>query len=169
MDLFRGEEEHSGNLKIELYTPKKFVDAARIVLGGHIDLDPFSCAVANETVRATRIYTTHQDGYQMPWNAKTVWCNPPYGDEFNARNVRTILEQRRIYGFDIVAWLPASVGTSWFAPLHNYARCWVLGRVTHGGPGNKNMPGQFDNVAVYMGRHRDRFERLFSQFGHVDR
>ena len=47
----------------EYYTPKKYIQAARTVLGG-IDLDPASCAVADETVRTRRYYTIEQDRSQ---------------------------------------------------------------------------------------------------------
>jgi len=47
----------------EYYTPKKYIQAARTVLGG-IDLDPASCAVADKTVRTKRYYTIEQDRSQ---------------------------------------------------------------------------------------------------------
>ena len=36
----------------EAYTPPFILEAAREALGGSIDLDPFSCATANQEVRA---------------------------------------------------------------------------------------------------------------------
>ena len=47
----------------EWYTPKQYIESARIVFGGGIDLDPASSAVANETtVRADKYYTEKEDG-----------------------------------------------------------------------------------------------------------
>jgi len=61
----------------EHYTPGPIIEAARVVLGG-IDLDPASCPVANETVRAASIYTKADDGLSRAWPGR-VWLNPPGG------------------------------------------------------------------------------------------
>jgi len=62
-------------------TPRKYLDAARDVMGA-IDLDPATSKEANETVEAALFYTEDDDGLQQPWKGR-VWLNPPYGG--NAR------------------------------------------------------------------------------------
>jgi len=59
----------------EWYTPKKHIEAARIVMGS-IDLDPASSAKANETVQATVYYTKKNSGLDKPWSGK-LFMNPP--------------------------------------------------------------------------------------------
>jgi hypothetical protein len=66
----------------EWYTPARYIEAARDVLGG-IDLDPASCAAANEIVRATTYFTKDDDGLRQSWRIdgrpSRAWLNPPYG------------------------------------------------------------------------------------------
>lgn len=65
---------HDGS--VEYYTPQIYIDAARRVMGS-IDLDPASCEKANETVKATKIYTKENSGFNEYWEGN-VWMNPPY-------------------------------------------------------------------------------------------
>jgi hypothetical protein len=54
--LFEMPEIKASKHSNEWFTPRSYIEAAREVMGG-IDLDPASCAQANETVRAARYYT----------------------------------------------------------------------------------------------------------------
>jgi hypothetical protein len=62
----------------EAYTPPNILAAARAALGGTIDLDPCSNAVANEEVQARTFYDAASNGLFLPWQG-TVWLNPPGG------------------------------------------------------------------------------------------
>jgi hypothetical protein len=66
--------QSSGNT--EYYTPVELVALARRVLG-HFDLDPASCELANQEIKATTIYTIHNDGLTKPWAGK-VFMNHPF-------------------------------------------------------------------------------------------
>jgi site-specific DNA-methyltransferase (adenine-specific) len=67
------------------HTPAYIVEASRSTLGA-IDLDPFSCPRANETVRAARFYAGgEEDGFVLPWEGR-VFVNPPGGKAGNASN-----------------------------------------------------------------------------------
>lgn len=72
------------NLTQEHYTPELVVEAARAVLGA-FDLDPASCAVANERVRAVRFIGLPDDGLAagVQWSGR-VFLNPP-GGSFTAK------------------------------------------------------------------------------------
>lgn len=61
----------------EWYTPERFVDAARAVMGT-IDVDPASHAEANRVVRATLYYDEAHDGLTKAWYG-CVFLNPPGG------------------------------------------------------------------------------------------
>lgn len=63
----------------EHYTPRAIVEVAREAMGS-IELDPASCEIANrENVRARRFFTKDDDGLSKPWDAKTIFVNPPGG------------------------------------------------------------------------------------------
>lgn len=65
---------NSGNQ--EHYTPKRFTDSARVVMGS-IDLDPASNAVANSWIQANTFYSLENQGLDKEWTGN-VWMNPPY-------------------------------------------------------------------------------------------
>ena len=72
--------QHS-SASVEHYTPAPVVDAARSTLGA-IDLDPASCTLANDVVKATAWYgpgsPLGEDGLKEPWGGR-VFLNPPGG------------------------------------------------------------------------------------------
>lgn len=65
-----------GCKEVEYYSPPEIVDTARHVMRG-IDLDPASCAEANEIVQAEMYFDEEDDGLTKQWTGK-VWMNPPY-------------------------------------------------------------------------------------------
>lgn len=60
-----------------MLTPPYFLEPLRELLGG-IGLDP--CTEPDNPTRADAFYTPPQDGCVLPWDARTVYCNPPYGE-----------------------------------------------------------------------------------------
>lgn len=60
----------------EWYTPAPIIEAARDVMGS-IDLDPASCELANQTVKAVKYYSVETNGLRHEWYGN-VWLNPPY-------------------------------------------------------------------------------------------
>src|SRR6266481_746008 len=75
----------------EWYTPSRYIEAARQVMGG-IDLDPASCEVANEIVRATHYYTAKENGLEQRWYGN-IWLNPPYGKINNKSLILLFVEK----------------------------------------------------------------------------
>jgi len=157
--------QNSGNN--EWYTPSKFIDAARETMGG-IDLDPASCAVANEIVCADKFYTIDDNGLEEPWSGR-VWLNPPYSGTLVREFAEKILleipncEQ-------IVVLVNNATETGWFQSLLREAKsvCFLEGRVKFLGedkePKNTPLQGQ---AVLYFGDNSDGFTHSFSELGQV--
>lgn len=70
----RREDGHDRQVML---TPSYVLDPVRKLLGG-IGLDP--CTEPDNPVGADIFYSLPQDGCELPWDAATVFCNPPYGE-----------------------------------------------------------------------------------------
>lgn len=159
----------------EWYTPREYVEAARTVMGG-IELDPASCVEANATVRARRIFTESDDGLRKPWEARSVWLNPPYGkSEDDNRSNQAVWLHRLIGAYNAGAVEEACIlvnavpGNKWFEPLWQHAICFVRGRihfVAPAGSGPRNSPTH-SSVVAHLGRDHARFAEVFGLLGHV--
>jgi hypothetical protein len=119
----------TGTGKNELYTPAKYVEPARAVLG-EIDLDPASCAVANETVRAAKFFDVEDNGLTHEWRGR-VWLNAPFSQplisQFTEKMIKEFRDGRVTEAIMLVH---NYTDTKWF---HNAAAvcaaiCFTLGR-----------------------------------------
>lgn len=164
----------------EWYTPSRYIEAAREVMGGVIDLDPASCALANETVRATRYFTEDNDGLSQAWSGN-VWLNPPYTrtPEMRGRHESTIerfatklvKEYRDGNITQAIALLTAQVDSRWFRLLWDFPICFTDHKVHFVIPYEKrdSYSHMFGTIFVYLGPNIDTFASTFSQFGTVAR
>jgi hypothetical protein len=75
-----------------MLTPGYVLEPVRELLGG-IGLDP--CTEPDNPTRARKFYCLPADGCALPWDAETVWCNPPYGEARNRWVDRCIAEGER--------------------------------------------------------------------------
>lgn len=73
-DLRYREGDHPSQTAL---TPGYVLSPIRVDLGGCIDLDP--CTTLENPVGARRFYAPPMDGAAEPWDAATVYVNPPYG------------------------------------------------------------------------------------------
>jgi phage N-6-adenine-methyltransferase len=153
----------------EWYTPPKFIEAARLTMGG-IDLDPASCALANKTVKAKTFYDKAANGLEKKWSGK-VWMNPPYShpeigefsekiaSEFDSGNVE-----------EACVLVNNATDTAWFQSMMERAAgaCFIKGRVKYldktGIPANTPLQGQ---AILYFGKRVSRFAKHFRQFGFI--
>ena len=150
----------------EWYTPAKYVEAARSVLG-EIDLDPASSKTAQETVRAKRYYTVEDDGLKKWWKGK-IFLNPPY-----ATGLVDQFVEKMCCHFE-AGDVPAAIllvnnatETRWFQLTFGIAAafCFPAGRIPfldeNGDPG---APLQGQGIA-YFGDEVEKFSDTFKVFG----
>lgn len=160
----------------EHYAPARYVDAARETMGGCIDLDPASSAIANATVQATRFFTREDDGLTRPWGAAEqpvrVFLNPPYSDyRGQAAHWADKLAHEYDSGHVAQAVMLVNATALYQAAFQQLvwraALCFPDHRIRFidaqtGQPQDK--PPQ-PSVFLYLGRHRDAFHRCFHKFG----
>lgn len=153
---------HNGT--VEYFTPKEIVDAARRVFGGTIDLDPASCALANETVKAEKFFSIDDDGLSQMWHGN-IWLNPPYTNGVIQKFVSKLLTSDFTAAIVLV---DAATDTKWFRNLADACDgiVFTAGRVNCLPHGEKNSSNPTRGSAIfYIGDDADKFFTEFEQFG----
>jgi phage N-6-adenine-methyltransferase len=148
------------------FTPAAYIASAVAVMGG-IDLDPASCAVANEVVGAEAFYTLEDDGLAQEW-AGRVWLNPPYGrpliDQFCAK-----LAEHYAQGEVSQACVLANnaTETGWFHALAEVASalCFPRQRVKFWYPDRTTTSPLQGQAVIYLGEEVEPFRRTFVEHG----
>lgn len=100
----------------EWYTPPVIVERFRAILG-RVDLDPFSCAMAQETVKARHFLTAEDDALVCSWPiGETLFANPPYGRSIRHCVHRIVTEHGRSWQRGIIL-VNNCTDTEWFTEL----------------------------------------------------
>ena len=155
---------NSGNN--EWYTPERYIELARDVLG-EIDLDPASCAFANETVRAARYFSEENDGLCQEWRGR-VWMNPPYSADLVGKFTRKFVDEydagRISEGIVLVN---NATETAWFAYMTDAASAVVFtrGRIRYVSPERDSLAPLQGQAFIYFGNNTERFINVFSAVG----
>ena len=157
---------NSGNN--EWYTPYTIIQAARETMG-NIDLDPASCEIANETVKADKYYTYEDNGLQQEWYGN-VWLNPPYASDMIGKFVDKTVSERRNYNQAIVL-VNNATETGWFLKLVSVASaiCFPYSRVKYYMPDGKTGAPLQGQAIIYIGNDPDIFSEEFESIGWIAR
>lgn len=151
----------------EWYTPPKFIEAAREVMG-KIDTDPASSKTANKTVKAETFYSEKDDGLEQEWG-KTVWINPPYSQPEISLFCEALLQKLESGEVKKACALVNNATETVFG--QNLLKtcdavCFPSGRVKfldmQGDAKGAPLQGQ---MIVYFGSGADKFCREFAEFG----
>jgi ParB family chromosome partitioning protein len=175
------EARHSSETN-EHYTPLDVIERAREALWA-IELDPASCALANESVRAVQFFDQATDGLSRPWHG-TVFLNPPGGRTADGRSSQKIWWQKLVgeYGsqrttaavfvsFSIELLQTSPVKSCGRIPQH-FPICFPSGRLAYRSVGDAGQivvgrSPPHASMIVYLGPHVDRFRGAFADLGHV--
>lgn len=152
----------------EWYTPSRFVELARAVLG-QIHVDPASNPIAQATVNAATYYTAETNGLDKEWHGK-VWMNPPYSRKLIGCFVDKLIEEYQS-GRCTEAIVPThnSTDTKWAATLFENAAalCFTRGRVRFVSPNGAYAAPAMGQLFSCFGRRPDRFASVFREVGHI--
>lgn len=151
----------------EWYTPRNIMVRARNVLGV-IDLDPASCAEANEEVQATRYYTKEDDGMSLPWFGR-VWCNPPYGRLASQFTQRLLVEYAQGNVTEGIILVNANaLGAKWGQLLWDFTVvCSPSARIHFLKPGGGHTSSTHGSLVGYVGSNPATFAAEFSPLGRI--
>lgn len=158
--------QNSGNN--EWYTPPRFIDGARRVMGS-IDTDPATSEIANKAVGAARIYTSETDGRDKQWTGN-VWMNPPYAQPLIAEFCEALsskFERGEITQACVL--VNNATETAWFQRLLSVSSAVLFprSRVRFIDPdGNPGAPLQ-GQALVYVGNRPAEFAAEFETEGAV--
>ena len=164
-DNFRSE----GTGNNEWYTPKKYNDLARAVLG-KIDLDPASSARAQKTVKAKEFFSfksPDDNGLTKPWHGR-VWLNPPYSPKEIAAFVEKLCVEWTAGNVSAAIMLTHNYTDSgWFQKAAALASdlCFPDTRIRFEDPDGVPCSPTQGQAFFYFGKDRTRFEKHFAKVG----
>lgn len=147
------------------WTPKKYIDAARKVMGG-IDLDPASCVEANKTVQAKQFYDEKTNGLDKIWKGR-IFLNPPYsqiGPEFIEKFIHDF---ESTFNEGIILVNSRATDADWFQPLFEGIICFTDHRIDFDSPGEKKTSSTHGSCFIYFGPNQKKFADIFSEFGPI--
>lgn len=166
---------HVNTLSQSWCTPPKYVNAIKSFWGGHIGLDP--CSNDYSIVEAELEYRLPEhDGLKEPWEAATIYVNPPYGsDRERGTSIKDWLAKCVLAseaGSEVIALVPVATNTGhWKKYVFGEAtsicflydtrlRFWENGKGT-----GKGAP--MACCLIYWGKEEERFFNHFIEYGAV--
>jgi hypothetical protein len=116
------------------YTPPETIALVKKILGGYINIDPCSCALAQQVVGAARYYDGGENGsgLDLPWDGETSFWNVPYMREHGGVDAWTLTACQE---FDAgmfehgIGLINAEPGRKWFSRLWVFDVAFLKARI----------------------------------------
>lgn len=149
----------------EWYTPKRYIESARKVLGT-IDLDPASSEEANKIVKAGGFHSIENDGLTEGWFGK-VWMNPPYSSDLIGLFTEKFTQH--FNNLDIsegIVLVNNATETAWFQFMTKRASsiCFPKTRIRYWSPNKETSTPLQGQAFLYFGDNTN-FENEFKKYG----
>jgi|GEM_PF-1031204 len=159
----------------ECYTPAYVLDLCRDFLGG-FDLDPFSNAIAQRTVRAEIFWTKSDNALTKDWSSfKRKWCNPPYRKLASDGIIDKILSY--IHIGETLLLVNSSTSAKWFHKCMDACTAYLHPnkRIPFYNPyseieyknGKKRSGNEHDQTLFYFGDRPLEFAKALSTLGNA--
>ncbi len=151
----------------EYYTPSFIIEAARTTMG-NIDLDPSSCKIANERVKAGKIFTLDDNGLKQNWQGN-IWMNHPFGKKSNKLWIDKLVSEYKSGNVKQACCITfAATSEKWFQPLLQFPQCFLSPRTNYLYPNGKIKTGcPKGSVVTYFGDNVSSFNVEFRNLGTI--
>lgn len=168
--LLDAAENHraEGTGENEWFTPEKYIEAARKVMGG-IDLDPASNPIAQDWIRATKFFTRADNGLAQQWHGR-IWLNPPYAQPLIWQFCEKLVEELSSGRVDQAILLTHNyTDTAWFHHAEQCASliCFTRGRIPFVDDDGEDCAPTQGQAFFYYGDKGDEFRTVFTEFGFI--
>ena len=158
----------------ENYTPSDLIDLVHKFYG-FPELDPFSCELANQIIKAQKIFTIQDDGFKQNWRrAETLWLNPPYSVGFVERVVDKLIQTLNETEAEAFLLTNTDNSTNWYEKALGRCDRFILPhtRLTFYSPkraadGKKQNQNRVSQTLFYFGLQPQKVEAVFRHWGTV--
>ena len=151
----------------ENYTPDYFLTPCKEFLGA-IDLDPYSCEIANKTIGAVNIYTRKDDALAQDWTSfNRKWVNPPYSAGLIGKAIAKTLEYSHIG--ETLLLVNTSSSAKWFQSCMEKCAAYLhpSKRINFDSPFRTSKGNRYDQTLFYFGDRPLEFAEALSSLGNA--
>lgn len=157
-------------------TPEPLVSKIHNFFNNELELDP--CSNSYSLIKAKKkFYLPKIDGLKQEWNYKSIYVNPPYGNDKNRKTtiknwIGKCCFSNQYFNSEVIALIPVATNTShWKEFIYGEATsiCFLYDtRLKFNIDGKQDTKGApMSCCLVYWGKNFSKFDKIFSISGAV--